>query len=127
MADLKRNSIELVKEVKGDEVVFERFWTPPFTKGSVTKEALSLMAKYEAIEEEQNKKKKEMTAQQLLDMRDEMAEFIANRLYDKQFSKEDLEEKYAGPQSFFDFKEQINFAAVGFQNNSTRAFLKSKR
>lgn len=127
MAELRRNSIELMKEIKGDEVVVERFWTPPFTPGSVTKEALSLMAKHEAQEEELQKSKKEMGSKELLEIRAEYMDFIANRLYDKQFTVEDLEERYHGPQSYFDFQEQVRYASVGFQDNSTRAFLKSKR
>lgn len=127
MANLRRNSIELVKEVKGEEVITERFWTPPLTTAAVTNEALELMARQEEREAELQAKKKEIGSRDLIEMRSEMADFIANRLYEKQFTVNDLDERYSGPHSFFDFKEQVRYAAVGFQDDSTRAFLKSKR
>ena len=123
MANLKRNSIELVKEVKGDEIEKQRFLTPPFTPTRITKEALGILAKYEELEIE----KGHLSANDLVTMMDDMSEFIANRLYDGQFTKEDLDEKYHGPNAFEDFKQQVQFTASGMQSQETKNFLKSKR
>lgn len=123
MTQLKRNSIELMKEMNGDEVVMQRYWTPPFTPMKVTKEAVEMMMEFEKTEI----KKKTFSFEQMSDMIEKMAEFVANRLYAGQFTKEELEERYHAPDTFQGLKAQVEFVATGMQDNSTQAFLKSKR
>lgn len=123
MANLKRNSIELMKEIKGDEVITEKFWTPPFLPLKVVYEAADLMGKYE----ESDKKEGGMTSAEVRSSLEEMSEFVANRVYDEQFTKEDLENRFHAPDAYGSMQEQIRFVAWGIQTNETKKFLAAKK
>lgn len=123
MANLKRNSIELFKEVKDDEVITEKFWTPPFLSLKAVYEAADLMAKYEKVDENN----KELTSLEIKSSLEEMCDFVANRVYEGQFTKEDLEERYHGPGAYYDMQSQIMFVAWGIQNDETKKFLAKKK
>lgn len=122
MANLKRNSIELYKEMKGEEIVTEKYWTPPFIPMSVVYEAADLMGKYEQKE----KKNKQLSSQEVREYLEEMSEFVANRMYGKQFTKEELEDRYHAPDAFSGLQSQIMFIAWGMQNDETKKFLAKK-
>lgn len=123
MANLKRNSIELFKEVKDDEVITEKFWTPPFLSLKAVYEAADLMSKYEKV----NADDKELTSLEIKSSLEEMCDFVANRVYAGQFTKDDLEERYHGPDAYRDMQSQIMFVAWGIQNDETKKFLAKKK
>src|SRR5690606_2553911 len=102
MANLKRNSIELFKEVKEDEVITEKFWTPPFIPLKVVYEAADLMGKYEKIGPDSG----ELTSAEVRSSLEEMTEFVANRIYAGQFTKEELEERFHAPDAYGAMQEQ---------------------
>lgn len=123
MANLKRNSIELFKEVKEDEVITEKFWTPPFIPLKVVYEAADLMGKYEKIGPDAG----ELTSAEVRSSLEEMTEFVANRVYAGQFTKEELEERFHAPEAYGAMQEQIFFIAWGMQTNDTKKFLAKKK
>lgn len=121
MANLKRNSIELMKEIKGDEVVTEKFWTPPFIPLSVVYEAADLMGEYEKKQVDENGKIiRDLNSQEVREYLEKMSEFVANRIYAGQFTKDDIEQRYHAPDAFFDLQKQIMFVAWGMQEKSAK-------
>jgi hypothetical protein len=111
MAILKRNMIELVKEIKEGELVTEKYLTPVFIPFSVVYEALDMIA-----EIDQSK----LTEKDLLD---KMIDFVASRVYNNQFSKEDLFKGLHAPDSSRILYEQILFITQGSQSDETKKFL----
>src|SRR5699024_457774 len=90
MANLKRNMIELVKNpdevANGGEVELEKYWTPAFLPLTVTYEAIDLM---EGLEKEDAK-----DVRNLLGL---MMDFVANKAYGGQITREDLETRLHAP------------------------------
>lgn len=123
MANLKRNSIDLFKEMNGEEIVTEKFWTPPFLPMKVVYEAADLMGKYEKT----GASAAELTSEEIRSYLEEMTEFVAKRVYDGQFTKEDLENKFHAPDAFAALQEQIYFVAWGLQTDETKKFLAKKK
>ena len=123
MANLKRNSIELYKEVKDDEVITEKFWTPHFLPMKVVYEAADLMGKYEKVD----KDAAELTSAEVRSSLEEMTEFVANRVYAGQFTKEELEERFHAPDAYTSMQQQILFVAWGLQTDETKKFLAKKK
>lgn len=123
MANLKRNMIELVKNpeevLRGGEVEMEKFWTPPFLPLTVTYEAMDLMEKVE-------KEDKEGTAspREFLEL---MIDFVANKAYGGQFTKEELQNRLHAPDAIGELQSQVMFIAQGQQSNATKNFLEKKR
>lgn len=122
MANLKRNSIKLFKELKDDEVVTQTYFSLPFLPLSVVYEACDLMGKYEELEKEN----KQLTSPQIREYLEEMADFIADRVYGKQFTKEELEQRLHAPDAYAALQEQIMFVAWGMQNESGKKFQAKK-
>src|SRR5699024_7878781 len=123
MANLKRNMIELVKnpeEVnKGGEVAIERFWTPVHIPLKDMYEALDLSVEMAKIESGKSKKR-------FRDAMDLMMDFIANKEYNGQFTKDDLVVRLHAPDAIYILQEQIGFMASGEQSGGTRYFLEKK-
>ena len=123
MANLKRNMIELVKnpdEVnKGGEIETERFWTPVHIPLKVMYEALDLSEEMANIESGKSKKS-------FRDAMDLMMDFIANKAYNGQFTKDDLLERLHAPDAINTLQEQIMFIAQGETSDSTKNFLANK-
>lgn len=123
MAQLKRNMIELIKNPeeanKGGEVEIERYWTPVHLPLKVMYEAVDLSEEMAKIEEGNSKK----TFKDALDL---MMDFIANRAYNNQFTKEDLMERLHAPDAINTLQEQIAFIASGQQSDDTKNFLAKK-
>lgn len=115
MANLKRHTIELVKEVKEGEVVTETFITPPFIPFSVVYEATDLMND----KENDNKTEREMI--------DLLLDFVANKIYKDQFTKEQLQNGLHAPDAMETLQDQVMFVAQGKQNTATLQFLAKKR
>lgn len=121
MSNLKRNSIELLKEMKGDEAVMEVFWTPAFIPLGTVYEAVDLLAKYEEIEKE-----RPLSSQEIREYMKEMCEVVANSIYKGQFTAQDLEERLHAPGAFFTLQEQILFVSSGAQSTETKKLLAKK-
>ncbi|WP_350300594.1 phage tail assembly chaperone G [Peribacillus frigoritolerans] len=119
MANLKRNMIELVKEVKEGEIVTEKHLTPIFIPFSVVYEAVDLTQEMEKSEKEKN-------ASSEKEMIDKLLEFVANKIYNKQFTKEDLFNGLHAPDAIQTLQEQIIFVAQGRQTDETKKFLAKK-
>ncbi|MDF1997598.1 phage tail assembly chaperone G [Peribacillus frigoritolerans] len=119
MANLKRNMIELVKDVKEGEIVTEKFLTPVFIPFSVVYEAVDLT-------QEIDKSEKEKSASSEKDMIDKLLDFVANKIYNQQFTKEDLFNGLHAPDAIQTLQEQIVFVAQGRQNDETKKFLAKK-
>lgn len=114
MANLKRNMIELVKEVKEGEIVTEKYLTPVFMPLSVVYEALDLseeLSKGEAKEKE---------------MIDKLLDFVVNKVYKGQFTKEELMNGLHAPDAIQTLQEQIIFVAQGQQTDETKKYLAKK-
>ena len=121
MADLKRNRIELFKEMDGDTPKMESFLTSPFLPMSVILEANDMLAKHEG------KIFTEMKSEEMKEYIDDMADFVANRVYNKQFTKQDLFDRLHSPDAIGELQSQIGFVALGIQSNETKKFLAKKR
>src|SRR5699024_7767934 len=123
MANLKRNIIELLKNPeeanKGGEIETERFWTTAHTPLTVMNEAVDLSEKKAKIESGKSKKS-------FRDAMDLMMDFIANKAYNGQFTKDDLVERLHAPDAINILQEQIGFIASGEQSGGTRDFLEKK-
>jgi len=115
MANLKRNSIELVTGVEGDEVVTERYWTPPFIPLSVTYEALDLSQELSSQEGKSER-----------DLMDKLIDFVATKIYAGRFTKEQLQNGLHAPDAIQTLQEQIMFIAQGQQSDATKKFLEKK-
>lgn len=114
MANLKRNMIELVKEVKEGEIVTEKYLTPVFIPMSVVYEAIDLM---ELAEKEETSERELM---------DKFLDFVATKVYNKQFTKEELINGLHAPEASQTLQEQIMFIAQGTQTEETKKFLAKK-
>ena len=84
MANLKRNMIELIKEVKEGEIITEKYLTPVFIPFSIVYEALDMVAEIDKSKTEK-------------DLLDKMMDFVATRIYNNQFTKETLLKGYTLP------------------------------
>lgn len=113
MANLKRNMIELVKEVKEGEIVTEKYLTPVFLPLSVVYEGVDLADQLKSKDSEKEKIGR-------------LADFIANEVYGKQFTREDLLNGLHGPQAIEILQRQLMFATNGVQDDETKKFLAKK-
>ncbi|MEK5524144.1 phage tail assembly chaperone G [Heyndrickxia sp. FSL W8-0423] len=120
MANLKRNMIELVKEVKEGEVVTEKYLTPVFIPLSVVYEALDLV---ETIDKSLSG---EIDANEEIDLMDQLLNFVSSKLYGNQFTKDELFNGLHGPDAIETLQEQILFIARGRQSDETKKYLAEK-
>ena len=124
MANLKRNMIELVKNPdeanKGGEIETERFWTPVHIPLKVMYEALDLSEEMANIESGKSKKS-------FRDAMDLMMDFIANKAYNGQFTKDDLLERLHAPDAINTLQEQIGFIASGETSESTKNWMAKQK
>lgn len=114
MAKLLRNTIKLVTDVKGEEVSFETYYTPPFIPLDVVYEAVDMMDEIETGDKSQR---------QLLD---EMVTFVAERVYEGKFSVQQLKSGLHAPEAMQIIQQQVAFVAQGDQTEETKKFLKEK-
>ncbi|MGE6894478.1 phage tail assembly chaperone G [Priestia flexa] len=121
MANLKRNTIELVQNLEevleGGEVELKKYWTPPFIPWRVTREATEMLAELQSA----TGSKKE------LEMVDKMADFVANRIYQGQFSVDDLYDRLHAPDAAATIYQQIQFITDGQQTDSKNVSPAKKR
>lgn len=130
MAELTKNSIELLKgfDEKGKPVLdgngkpaSVRYFTSPFISLELWFEANDALEKYEG------KPLMDMSSKELKDYMEIMADIIANKIYDKQFTKEELIKRYHAPGAIFAFQEQVAFVASGAVTDDTKKFLAKNR
>ncbi|MDX5473903.1 MAG: hypothetical protein LPK00_00070 [Bacillaceae bacterium] len=114
MANLKRNMIELVVGVNGEEVVTEKYWTPAFIPMTIVYQAIDIMAETE---------KEELSERDAIDR---LLDFVANEIYQGKFSKDELLNGLHAPDAIKTLQEQILFIAQGQQTNETKKFLEKK-
>lgn len=114
MATLKRNMIELIQEIKEGEIVTKKYMTPVFIPLSVVYEALDMIAEIE---------KNHLTERDLLD---KMIEFVADRIYGGQFTREELFNGLHAPDASRILYEQILFITQGAQSEETKKYLERK-
>jgi hypothetical protein len=115
MANLKRNMIELVKDVKEGEIITEKYLTPVFIPLSVVYQAIDLTSDME-----------KMTSEKETEMIDKLVDFVANDVYKGQFSKEDLINGLHAPNAIETLQQQILFIARGQQTEETKNYLAKK-
>lgn len=114
MANLKRNMIELVQEVKEGEIITKKYLTPVFVPLSVLYEALDMIDEVD----KSNTAEKELV--------DKMLDFVATRIYKDQFTKEELFNGLHAPDSSRILYQQILFITQGAQSEDTKKYLTSK-
>ncbi|WP_342515413.1 hypothetical protein [Sutcliffiella sp. FSL R7-0096] len=119
MANLKRNRIELVTGVNGEEVVTKNYLTPVFIPFGVVYEAMDLKDEIEESSKEEEPGKEKV-------LMDKMVNFIAEKVYNKQFTKEDLINGLHAPNAMQELQEQLAFVANGQQTDATKKFLEKK-
>lgn len=117
MADLKRNMIELVKEVKQGELVTEKYLTPLFIPMKTVYEAIDIMEEIEASAGSAKAEK---------EIIDKLLIFVVD-LYGKQFTKEELRDGLHGPTATQKLQEQVLFAARGVQDDDTKKYLATRK
>ncbi|MRX70844.1 hypothetical protein GJU40_01515 [Bacillus lacus] len=115
MANLKRNMIELVTDVKEGELVTKKYLTPPFIPLTVVYTAIDLISE---IEKENKASEK--------DLIDKLIDFVAKDLYKEQFSKDELINGLHAPDAIGVLQAQIMFIAQGQQSDETKKFLEKK-
>ncbi|PWA08660.1 hypothetical protein DCC39_14575 [Pueribacillus theae] len=119
MANLKRNMIELIKNpeevIKGGEPEFDKYWTSPFIPLDVTLEAVDFAEKLE---------NGEITGSESIL---EMADFVAQKIFNGQFTKDDIRQRLHAPDAIDELQSQIFFVARGEQSDATKKFLEKKR
>ena len=115
MANLKRNMIELVLEVKEGEIVTKKYVTPVFIPLSVVYEAIDLMAELNSRKSGQAEK----------DMIDKVLKFVAEKVYNNQFTRDDLFNYLHGPGAINELFMQVLFVARGEQTEEAKKYLES--
>jgi hypothetical protein len=117
MANLKRNMIELVKEVKEGEIVTEKYLTPVFIPFDVTYKAVDLASEWQ----DSGSKKTER------EMLDTLIDFVANDVYNGQFTVTELKKGLHAPDAAKVLYDQVQFISQGQQDEETKKFLEKKR
>lgn len=119
---LKRNMIELVKNpeevLNGGEPEFDKYWTSPFLPLDVTLEAVDFADELESGEHGEQKE-----SDQIL----KLADFVAKKIYNGQFTVDDVRTRLHAPDAIEELQSQIFFIARGQQSDSTKEFLAKKR
>lgn len=114
MSKLKRNFIKLVTGVEEGEVQTKVYYTPPFIPFTLVYEAMDIMAGAEKEDKSER------------DMFNDFAVFIAEGVYQKQFTVDQLLEGLHAPDAIQTLREQVEFVAQGNQSEETKKFLAEK-
>lgn len=117
MANLKKSAIELVTGVDGDKIETEVYYTSPFIPFAVVYEAIDLM-------EELEKNPEKLSEKELID---KMVSLVSERIYNNQFTKEDLKNGLHGPDAMRKLQENILFVARGEVSSDAKKLLTKKR
>lgn len=119
MANLKRTAIELVTEYDevNDEVKTQIYYTPKFIPFAVVYEAVELSERVEKVGE---KKEESFSETQFFD---EMADFVANKVYAGKFTTEELINGLHAPDAVQTLQEQVMFIAQGAQSPQAKKLM----
>jgi len=117
MANLKRNMIELIKEVSEDGEILksEKHLTPAFIPLTVVYQAMDLTADMQKA-----------NAQNEKELIDRFVDFIVHDIYKDKFTKDDLINGLHAPDAMETLQDQIRFVAAGHQSDETKKFLEKK-
>ena len=115
MANLKKNLIVLVKEVKEGEILTETYYTPAFIPLSVVYQAIDL-----------SKEMGKVTVDTEKEIIDKMVDFVAKDIYKNQFTKEDLINGLHAPDAIQTLREQVIFITRGQQTDEVKKLLEKK-
>ncbi|NIK11195.1 phage tail assembly chaperone G [Alkalibacillus almallahensis] len=110
MADLKRNMIEIVTDVKQGELVTEKYLTPLFIPLEKVYEAVDLLEYIEMYAG---------TAEGERDCIKRMLTFVVD-VYGNQFTEEQLYNGLHAPEALTDLQKQVMFIARGFQDDDKK-------
>lgn len=113
MANLKRNYIQLVKEVKKDgEVLFETFVTPHFIPFRLVYSSIDALAKADDPDTTESEALHELM-------------IMVCDIYDNQFSSDDLLDKLHSPNALEELRGQVEFVAQGKMDEERKKNLKA--
>lgn len=116
MAKLKRNTIQLIKDTKAEEVEFQTFLTPHFIPFDMVYEAIDLL---DEIEKEGNEMKPREMIDKLIHM--------TVRIYNDQFTVDDLKARLHAPDGMTTLRDQVLFVTQGQQTDETKNFIASMK
>lgn len=117
MANLKRNMIELVQEVKEGEIVTKKYLTPMFLPMRVVYESIDMAAEIDEGAENANEEK---------ELIEKLLSFVADKVYGSQFTRDELFDGLHAPDAIRVLQEQIMFVARGQQSDATKKYLEKK-
>lgn len=127
---LKRNYMQLVTgEDKEGNLTFETYLTPHFISTSVWYECVDVLEEIESMEEKANKAKEDGENVSLSKLMKEQLEMLMDtviKVYGKQFNKKQLKEGMHAPNLVEDLQSQLQFIAMGQQDEATKKFVESK-
>ncbi|MDC7770335.1 hypothetical protein POL88_15515 [Priestia megaterium] len=117
MANLKRNVIELIKEISEDGEILksEKYLTPVFIPLSVVYQAMDLTSDMQ-----------DASAANERELIDRFVDFIVHDIYKDKFTKEELINGLHAPDAMETLRDQIRFVAQGYQSDETKKFLEKK-
>lgn len=115
---LKRNALQLVTGVNGEDVEFKTYYTIPFISTRVVYEGLDLAEEIDENLKDRTKKESEMM--------DQMAAFISEKAYGKQFTRDELLDGLHGPDAIQTLREQLMFITNGYQNDEVKKLVEKK-
>ena len=115
MANLKRNMIELILDVKEGEIVTKKYVTPVFIPLSVVYEAIDVMADLSSRK----------TGDAEKDMIDNVLTFVSEKVYKNQFTRDDLFNGLHGPVAINELFMQVLFVARGEPTEEAKKYLDS--
>lgn len=127
---LKRNYIQLVEgENDKGEPILETYLTPHFITADIWYESIDVMDELEQMESKQGEEdedgNKKSMASMMKDQMDMLMDIVV-KIYGKQFTKKDLRRKLHAPNMIGDLQAQVQFIAMGQQDEATKKFVESK-
>lgn len=122
MSNMKRTAIELVTDYDevNDEVKTQVFYTPRFIPFSVVYEAVELS---ERVDETGKEGKEDFSETKFFD---EMADFVANKIYAGKFTTEQLVNGLHAPDAVKTLQEHVMFVAQGAQSSQAKKLMEKK-
>lgn len=126
---LKRNYIQLVEgENDKGEPILETYLTPHFISAELWYECIDVMDELEQMENNQKNDDEENQKSMASMMKEQMDMLMDTvvKIYGKQFTKKELRAKMHAPNMIEDLQNQVQFIAMGQQDEETKKFVESK-
>lgn len=118
----KTNAIELVQDEENGEVQTKVYYTPTYIKGGVLLEALALSEEFMGQADKDGKEER-MSEPEMID---KLASFVADRIYNGQFSKDELIDGLHAPSLMQTLQEQVVFVSRGEQTKEAKKLVEKK-